>query len=369
MSKQPIRDGVFQRSDCKGWYASYVDANGIRRKKRVQAHTRPQAVDALGLIKAKVQKEQLTGVKQVSDMTVADLFVKYKRHQKTRVVRTTLDRMDSLLKTLAANLPPRVRDISKLTIAEYVGKRSQVMAPASVHKEIATLKHVLRLAVDWELIPSNPAERAKLPKLPQGRTRYLSPTELKSVLEAAPDWMKAPLALAAFTGMRRGELLGIRWRDVDLANRHIYLHETKNGSLRVVPLNVLAYEVITSLPSGKPEDVILAGVDGPRLSVYTRRLFSSLGIKDASYHSLRHTAASWLVMQGVDLYAVGQVLGHRTPRMTQRYAHLSPKYVAGAVSKLDGVFGDVMPPKSRDAHGTNFDANGTERLLTGASNE
>jgi integrase len=78
-------------------------------------------------------------------------------------------------------------------------------------------------------------------------------------------------------------------------------------------------------------------------SANTKRLFVRIGIQDASFHSLRHTAASWLVMQGVDLYAVGQLLGHRTPRMTQRYAHLSPQYMAGAVGKLDSVFGEVMP--------------------------
>jgi integrase len=97
------------------------------------------------------------------------------------------------------------------------------------------------------------------------------------------------------------------------------------------------------LPQGAPEGTVLAGVDPQKLSVYTRRLFEGLGIADASFHSLRHTAASWLVMQGVDLYAVGQLLGHRTPRMTQRYAHLSPQYMAGAVGKLDSVFGEVMP--------------------------
>lgn len=86
-------------------------------------------------------------------------------------------------------------------------------------------------------------------------------------------------------------------------------------------------------------------MDGQRLSVYTKRVFAGIGVVDASFHSLRHTAASWLVMQGVDLYAVGQLLGHRTPRMTQRYAHLSPQYMAGAVGKLDGVFGGVMPER------------------------
>ena len=84
----------------------------------------------------------------------------------------------------------------------------------------------------------------------------------------------------------------------------------------------------------------------PPLDVLTlepaRSIFARLGIPDASFHTLRHTAASWLVMEGVDLYAVGQILGHKTPRMTQRYAHLSPNYMAGAVSKLDGIMGGVL---------------------------
>jgi integrase len=144
-------------------------------------------------------------------------------------------------------------------------------------------------------------------------------------------------------------LLGLRWTDVDLEGRRVYLRETKNGSLRVLALNSLAGRVLESLPEGAPDDLVLAGVDGHKLSVYTERLFRRLGISEASFHSRRHTAASWLVMQGVDLYAVGQLLGHRTPRMTQRYAHLSPKYMAGAVGKLDSVFGEVMQRPERPA--------------------
>ena len=159
--------------------------------------------------------------------------------------------------------------------------------------------------------------------------------------------MRGPIALATFTGMRRGELLNLRWMDVDLENCRLYLRDTKNGSLRVLALNNLAIQVLTSGPKGQPSDAVFPTLNGQRLSVYTRRLFKRLHIQNASLHSLRHTAASWLVMQGVELYAVGQLLGHRTPRMTQRYAHLSPSYMAGAVGKLDSVFGDVLP-KSHD---------------------
>lgn len=101
--------------------------------------------------------------------------------------------------------------------------------------------------------------------------------------------------------------------------------------------------MLRSLPQGAAGDAVFAGVDPDRLTVYTKRVFKRLGIPDASFHTLRHTAASWLVMEGVDLYAVGRILGHKTPRMTQRYAHLSPDYMAGAVGKLDGIMGGMMP--------------------------
>lgn len=365
MPKSAGRDGVFQRKDTPGWYVSYVDSLGQRKRKHVEAHTRTQALAVLATIKAKVQKETILGVRHSSDITTEDLLKRFRKHQKSRLRPTTFLRLDSIVATLNAHLPLHLKDISRANIAGFVSTRSEVVSPASVQKEIATLKHALRLAVEWELIHSNPADRVRLPRIPEGRTRYLSPTELKSALEAAPEWMRAPLALAAFTGMRRSEILSLRWKDIDQAGRRLYLHETKNGSLRVLMLNELAGRVISSLPQGGAGDLVFPEVDGARLSVYTRRLFVAIGIKDASFHSLRHTAASWLVMQGADLYAVGQVLGHRTPRMTQRYAHLSPQYMANSMGKLDTAFRRVLPaPKVRDPHGTNFEPNGYKPTLT-----
>jgi integrase len=343
MPKAKERDGVYYRKDRGSWWVSYPGADGQRRREAVAAYTRPQAVAARAALMLKAERERVLGVREASDITTADLLARYKRHQKPRLRSTTFERLNGILETLRANLPERAKDISRKTVADYISARSESVAPGTVQKEITVLKHALKLAVEWELLNGNSAQGAKLPKLPEGRTRYLSPTELKAALEAAPDWMRAPLALAAFTGMRRGELLGLQWKDADMERRRAYLRETKNGSLRVVPLNELAFRVLASLPQGAPGDMVLPAVDGQRLSVYTERLFKKLGINDASFHSLRHTAASWLVMQGIDLYTVGQLLGHRTPRMTQRYAYLSPQYMAGAVGKLDSVFGEVMP--------------------------
>ena len=342
MPKAKERDGVFQRKDRRGWWVSYIDASGRRHKEKVTAHTRTQALAALSAIRTREEKDRILGVKAASDISTEDLLARYKRHQKTRLRPTTFQRLDGILATLKKYLPERAKDISKASVQEFISSRAETVAAGTIRRETTELKHALKLAVEWELLHENAAQGVKMPRLPEGRTRYLTPSELKTALDASPEWMRAPIALAALTGMRRGELLGLRWIDVDLPNRRLYLRETKNGTLRVIVLNDLAMQVLSSLPEGGPADHVFSGVDAQHLTDCTRRIFASLGIDDASFHSLRHTAASWLVMQGVDLYVVGQLLGHKTPKMTQRYAHLSPHYLAGAVGKLDSIFADVM---------------------------
>ena len=265
-------------------------------------------------------------------------------NQKARIRSTTYERLGGILDTLRDRLPAQAKAMTKRTVAEYIETRSGTdeKKPATVAKEISVLKHCLRLAVEWGELNQNAATGARLPKLPQGKTRYLTPGELKAALQSAPDWLRAPMAFAACTGVRRGEMLSLRWMDVDMKNRRLYLRETKNGTLRILPIPEAALTVLRSLPEGKGGESVFAAVDPAQLSVYTKRVFKRLGIPDASFHTLRHTAASWLVMEGVDLYAVGQILGHKTPRMTQRYAHLSPDYLAGAVGKLDGIMGGML---------------------------
>ena len=343
MPRAKERDGVFQRTDRSGWWISYVDASGRRKKQKVTAQTRTQALAVLHRKQIRIERERDLGVKSPSEITTDDLLKRFKAYQRAHLRSTTFIRLDGILATLKAALPTLAKEITRRTVSDYISERSSSVSPGTVAKEIATLKHALRMAVEWELLAENPAQGAKLPKQSEGRTRYLSPAEFKAALLAAPEWMRAPMALAAFTGMRRGEILDLCWKDVDLANNRVYLTETKNGTLRVLTLNRLAVQVLQSLPVGDPAQLVFPDVDAARLSVYTRRVFTSVGIEDASFHSLRHTAASWLVMEGVDLYAVGRILGHKTPRMTQRYAHLSPGFMAAAVNKLDGVFAGSLP--------------------------
>jgi integrase len=345
MPKAKERDGVYYREDRKGWWVSYMDASGERVRKKVEAYTRQQAMEALRRIKTKEEIAETLGVRPASDITTEALFARYQRHQKARIRATSYERLGGIIEALKGRLPALARAITKRDVAGYIEARTaeDKMKPATVTKEIGVLKHCLRLAVEWGELNQNAAAGARLPQLPPGRTRYLTPAELKAALEIAPKWLRAPMAFAACTGVRRGEMLSLRWIDVDMDNKRLYLRETKNGTLRILPIPEAALLVLRSLPRGAPGDPVFAGIDPAFLSVYTKRVLARIGAPDASFHTLRHTAASWLVQQGVDLYAVGQILGHKTPRMTQRYAHLSPDYLSVAMGKLNAVFVPALP--------------------------
>ncbi len=195
-----------------------------------------------------------------------------------------------------------------------------------------------------ELIPFNPAQGIKSPRVPAGRVRYLQPKELRALVVASPLWLRPIIALAAMTGMRRGELLGLRWLDIDLSQGCILLSQTKNGEGRIVYLNEGAQAILTSIPQ-TPEvsitDRIFGDFTPDQVSVTFRRVCRKFKIADFRFHDLRHTAASWLRMSGADIHTVAQLLGHKDLRMAARYQHLSPAFLGEAVRKLDGVFGEL----------------------------
>jgi integrase len=212
----------------------------------------------------------------------------------------------------------------------------------TIQKELNCLKHIFNLAVEWEVIPLTPAAGVKSPRVPPGRVRYLQPAELKTLMEGCPDWLRPIVALALLTGMRRGEILGLRWLDIDLANRRIMLPQTKNGDGRIVYLNASAILVLRSQTESEavpPTERLFCGVTPEQVSVHFVRVCRRLKIADFRFHDLRHTAASWLRMKGADIHTVAQLLGHKDLRMASRYQHLSPAFLSDAVNRLDTTFG------------------------------
>jgi len=213
-------------------------------------------------------------------------------------------------------------------------------APATVNRHISTIKHMMTKAEEWGWISERTLKEVRrTKKLPENnkRLRYLSDDEISRLLDACRRSSVASellpiVTLALNTGMRQGEILGLRWSQVDMRNGLILLSDTKSGERREIPLNDSAKASLSSIPEditgGK---VFQTHLEGPSWTTALRRA----GIKDFHFHDLRHTFASRLVMKGVDLATLQSLLGHKTITMTLRYAHLSPSHRNKAVMLLD----------------------------------
>jgi integrase len=182
-------------------------------------------------------------------------------------------------------------------------------------------------------IPANPVRQIATPEAQKPRERRLEDDESNILASAAlaSAWYLRPLiVLAIETGMRRGELLSIRWKDVDQTTRTIRILKTKNGHSRTVPLTPKAVEILASLEK-KDERVLPVTPNAVRLA--WERLRKRAGIVDLRLHDLRHEAVSRFFEYGLTVPEVVLISGHRDPRMLSRYTHLRPEKVAEKLAK------------------------------------
>jgi integrase len=239
-----------------------------------------------------------------------------------------------------------VADITAQQIARYDSHRltqasrlGRAISPASVNRELACLRHLLRLAEEWGYIAKTP--RIRMAKEPEGRLRFLGEDEAARLLAACRDsknpHLTAIVTTALHTGMRRGEILGLTWDRVDFSRGVLLVDKTKSGRRREVPMNRAVYDALSGLPA-EPRDGLLFHRGGGAWGAI-RTAFESActraKLHDFRFHDLRHTCASWLVMRGRSLKEVQELLGHQTFAMTLRYAHLSPDRLREAVASLD----------------------------------
>src|SRR5262245_54282512 len=353
MAKKTVqkRDGVYQRKDRPGWWISWTDAQGRRRQRKTDAQNITQAKQIRAAELLRVEQAKILGYNPPGDETFKDVADRFLAYQKARLAPKTYDREEGIIRIHLAQFSGlRLASIRKVDIQRYVTGAVAARSAYSAGRELSVLKHLFALAVEWEIIPVNPAQHVKPPKLPAGRMRYLQPTELKALLNACPDGLRQIVALAVSTGMRRGEILGLRYLDVDLSNKRVLLPQTKNGEGRIVYLNEMAMMVLRSMPEGRPGDRVFADWDGVRVTSAFEKARRELKFENFRFHDLRHTAASWMRMGGADIHSVALLLGHKDLRMAARYQHLSPDFLADAVGKLDKVFGSLKAENGEERY-------------------
>jgi integrase len=247
----------------------------------------------------------------------------------------------------------KLAQVRRADVVRYINKRTGVVSDASIIKETNCLKRLFNIALDLEKIPSNPAQRAPLPKAPDSRNRWLTPEQWKLVFQSCyipPDeggnesgqWLQQAAGLAVSLGTRRGELMAVTVPDIDLDARMILLRRTKNGKARGAHINDLAMQVLESMgvrerKQRKDRGKLFRGITAEQVSMRFIRACRDAGVEDFSFHDLRHTFASHLRMKGADLHDLQMLLGHSDPRMTARYAHLSDEHLAMNAQRLNGV--------------------------------
>lgn len=222
---------------------------------------------------------------------------------------------------------------------------------ATVNRYLAALSHVFTIAVrEWGWVNSSPViQISNLPEA-RGRVRFLSDDERQRLLEACKESSCKELYLLVVlflsTGARRMEILGLLWSDIDLNRKVIILSDTKNGETRLLPIQGLAHKLISDYANIKH---IHSGLVFPSRHNANKPLeirspweaaLKKANIKDFRLHDLRHSAASYLAMNGATLSEIAEVLGHKTLQMVKRYSHLSEAHTASVVASMnEKIFG------------------------------
>lgn len=224
-------------------------------------------------------------------------------------------------------------------------KRGPLSGP-TLNRYTVALSAVFTWAIRQRIAPRNFVNPVRaVPAYPEseGRVRFLSDDERERLLAAcrASKWDRLWLLvmLAITTGARRGELVGLRWRDVDLQRRVASVARTKNGDPKVMPLVPVVMEELQRFANGaKPECLVFPGrLRAQHPMAFEDRWQQALKaarVQRFRWHDLRHTCASYLAQQGASLLEVADVLGHKTVRMAARYSHLSSGHRAALVERV-----------------------------------
>ncbi|MHC4196885.1 MAG: tyrosine-type recombinase/integrase [Planctomycetota bacterium] len=237
-------------------------------------------------------------------------------------------------------------------IEKYKVDRAKTVTKSTVNRELGTFSSMLSRAVIWGRLDSNPLSKVKLFRVENRRERILSQEEESRLLGAAKDYFKPILITALHTGMRLSEILNLPWADVDLKHGAITVRNTKSGKDRKIPMNFLLKEVLSRQKRNSKGQLVFphpkTGKKIQRIQETFHTTLRRAGIHGLRFHDLRHTFATRLVLNGVDLVTVQELLGHSNITTTTRYSHpttltktLAVDTLTSGISSNDGHYMDT----------------------------
>ena len=329
------------------WYIDYY-VEGRRRREKI-GPSKKLAETVLAKRKVEIAEGRFLDIWKQPKVRFEDFAAEYLEFSKNNKRSWTRDRVS--IKNLRVAFGGKcLSDIAPLMVEHYKAKRKSEVAPASVNRELACLKHMFTKAIEWGMATESPAKKVKLLRENNTRLRYLTPEEAKRLIGAAGLHLKPILIVALNTGMRKGEILSLKWEDIHWKRGVILLTDTKNGQWREIPMNGILTETLKNMMKQSNSPYVFPSWTGKPFTEVRKSFDSALraaGIENFRFHDCRHTFASHLVMAGVDLTTVKELLGHKCIAMTMRYAHLSALHKKQAVEKLEEKMDTKWTPTTK----------------------
>lgn len=344
MARKGSKDrGLFERNGV--WWIRYMDGHGQERRERIGAK---------GLAR-RVYEKRKTEIREGTYFppdrrrsVLFDEILEDYREQAQATGRAVLRGESGYHRLGHLFGGKRVDTITPKDVETFRDQLAEETSPATANRHLTLLRAIFRRAIRDEKMGSSPFRAVEFLKENNTRVRYLTPSEEQRLLKALPYLLWPLVVVAIHTGMRKGELLNLRWQDVDFYSKTITIRRAKAGEGRRLPMNDVVRETLMELRKqrirqGKAKGrellspYVFCATHGGHMFNLKREWYHALKqakIHDLHFHDLRHTFASRLVMAGVDLYRVQTLLGHKTPMMTLRYAHLSPAHLREAVAVL-----------------------------------
>lgn len=333
--RKPKKERNLKQIDGK-WYVDFTF-----NKKRIRqfgGYTKEQARTTLAKLRIEKLDEKLGYKKPGNQEAVSfEQFAKDFINLYSKQNKKSWKRDETSLKSLKPFFKGKmIQDIGSELIERYKAKRKTEVSPATVNREIAFLKTVFNKAAEWGRLESSPLKNVKKFKEPNPKDRILTPDEMNTLIEVAENHLKPILIIALNTGMRRGEILGLKWENVNLSKRHIHIEDSKSGKSRDIPMNSLVIEALSTIHQNS--EYVFFNPKTKRPIQDVKKAFKTAckntNIKGVRFHDLRHTAGTRMVEAGVDLVTIKEILGHSTIQMTMRYCHPTPENRRKAVEKL-----------------------------------
>jgi len=230
-------------------------------------------------------------------------------------------------------------------IKEGQKKPPKYRSPATIVRYLATLSVCFSYAVkDLAWTEENPVLQVRKPSLSNGRVRFLTAQERTDLLNACKNqtesYIYTVVVLALSTGARMSEIMYLQWKDIDFQRRIMRLELTKNGEKRAIPISSHAFELVLQMSKVRRIDspYLFPRADGKKpfeIKKHWQKAVQEARLTDFKFHDLRHTAASYLAMNGASLLEISNILGHKQMKMVKRYAHLTEQHTADVLERMN----------------------------------